>query len=118
MAGDYVLWFDARSSTARRALELLQARGLEPGLRRFLEEPPTVEELEGLFARLGRSPYELVREREDEYQALRLSPRTPREELLRAMAQHPRILAGPFLVHGDRAVQARPPERVLELVAM
>jgi len=113
---DYVLWFDARSGASRRALELLRARGVEPELRRFLEEPPGTAELEALFAALGRPPHQLVREAEDEYQALRLSARTPRGELVRALAQHPRILAGPFLVHRDRAVQGRPPERVLDLL--
>ncbi len=115
MAGDFVLWFDARSADARHALELLRARGVEPDLRRFLEEPPTEEELEALFARLGVAPHALAREAEDEYQALRLSPRTPRADLVRALARHPRILDGPILVRGERAVLARPPERVLEL---
>lgn len=115
-SADYVLWFDARSAASRRALELLRARGVEPELRRFLEEPPGMSELEALFTALGRGPHELIREHEDEYQSLRLSPRTPRGDLVRALARHPRILAGPFLVHGDRAVQGLPPERVLDLL--
>ena len=58
----------------------------------------------------------MARAKEDEYQALRLSERTPREEMVRAMAQHPLILERPILVHGERAVLGRPPERVLELL--
>ncbi len=117
MAGEYVLWFDARCSASRRAAELLRARGIEPVLRRFLEEPPTPEELSALLARLGLPPQAIARKDADEYQALRLSYRTPDEELVQAMAQHPRILERPILVAGDRAVVGRPPERVLELVA-
>ena len=85
-------------------------------LRRFLEEPPTPDELSALLARLGVSVHAVVREDADEYQALRLSGRTPHDELVLAVAQHPRILERPILVAGDRAVVARPPERVLELV--
>jgi arsenate reductase len=117
MTGEYVLWFDARCSACKRALELLRARGIEPVLRRFLEEPPSPEELFELLARLGASPGEVAREDADEYQALRLSRRTPDEELVRAIAQHPRILERPILVVGERALLARPPERVLELVS-
>jgi len=116
MAGEYVLWFDARSTSCKRALELLRERGIEPVLRRFLEEPPTAEELARLFVRLGAGPRAIARKDADEYQALRLSDRTPDEELVRAMTQHPLILERPILVAGDRAVVAKPPERVLELV--
>jgi arsenate reductase len=116
MAGEYVLWFDARCSSCKRAAELLRERGVEPVLRRFLEEPPTPEEVAALLARLGVSPQAVARKDADEYQALRLSDRTPDDALVQAIAQHPRILERPILVAGDRAVVARPPERVLELV--
>ncbi len=115
MAGEYVLWFDARCSASKRAAELLRARGVEPVLRRFLEEPPTPDEISGLLARLGVPPQAVARKDADEYQALRLSDRSSDDELVRAIAQHPRILERPILVVGDRAVVGRPPERVLEL---
>ena len=116
MPGDLVLWFNPRCGTCRRALELLQARGYEPELRRYLEDPPTVEELRELLVKLGLPPHAVARTSEDEYQALRLSERTPHEEMLQALSQHPRILERPLLVRGDRAVVARPAERVLEIV--
>jgi arsenate reductase len=116
MSGEYVLWFDARCSITRRALALLRDRGIEPGLRRYLEEPPTAEEIRALLRLLGRPAHAVVRPDADEYQALRLSERTPEQELVGAIASHPRILDRPILVAGDRAVVARPPERVLELL--
>ncbi len=116
MPGEYVLWFDARCSASKRAAELLRERGVEPVLRRFLEEPPTPDEISALLVRLGMSVHAVVREGADEYQALRLSDRTPHDDLVQAIAQHPQILERPILVAGDRAVVARPPERVLELV--
>ncbi len=116
MSGEYVLWFDARCSVSKRAVELLRARGVEPVLRRFLEEPPTPDEVAALLARLGVPPQAVARKDADEYQALRLSDRTPDDAFVQAIAQHPRILERPILVAGDRAVVARPPERVLELV--
>lgn len=116
MTGDLVLWFDARCSWCKRAVELLRERGLEPTLRRFLEEPPTPDELRTLLRRLGLPPHAVARPDADEYQALRLSRRTPAEELIAALCRHPRILRAPILVRGDRAVLARPLERILALV--
>ena len=39
-----------------------------------------------------------------------------RDELLDARAQHPQLIERPVVVRGDRAVVARPPERLLELL--
>jgi arsenate reductase len=116
MERDLVLWFNPRCGTCREALELLRALGVEPELRRYLEEPPTPDELDALLAKLAVPAHAVARAKEDEYQALRLSERTPRDELVRAIAAHPRILERPILVRGDRAVIARPAERVLELL--
>ena len=116
MTRDYVLWFSPRCSSCQRALALLRERGIEPELRRYLEEPPTAEEIEALLGKLGLPAHAVARTKEDEYQVLRLSERTPREEMIQALVRHPRILERPILVHGDRAVVTRPPERVLELV--
>ncbi len=116
MAGEYVLWFDARSSACRRALELLRERGVEPVLRRYLEEPPTAGEIRALLLKLGLSAHAVVRPDEDEYQVLRLSERTPEAELVEAIAAHPRILDRPILATADRAVVARPPEQLLLLL--
>ncbi len=116
MAGDWVLWFDARCSASKRALELLRERGVEPVLRRFLEEPPTAEELALVVERLGVPPHAIARRDADEYQALRLSERTPDDELLRALAQHPQIVERPILIAPGGAVVARPPERILDLL--
>lgn len=116
MPGEYVLWFDTRSAASRRALELLRDRGVEPELRRYLEEPPSPDEIGALLGALKLPAHAVARVDEDEYQALRLSERTPERELREALAAHPRILDRPILVAGDRAVVARPPERVLELL--
>jgi len=115
-ASEYVLWYDSRCPVSRRALEILRARGVEPELRRFLEEPPSAGEIAALLARLGLPAHAVARTEEDEYQALRLSERTPEEDLVRALAEHPRILDRPILVAGERALVARPPERALDLL--
>lgn len=113
---EWILWFDARCSASKRTLEILRARGVDPDLRRFLEEPPSPEEIAALLLRLGVGPHEVARRDADEYQSLRLSDRTPEDEMIRALARHPRILERPIVVAADRAVVARPPERVHELL--
>jgi arsenate reductase len=115
---DMTLYHNPRCSKSRGALELLEARGLEPRVVRYLETPPSAAELRGLLAKLGYSARQLLRSGEEEYQTLNLAdPTLDDDALIAAMVAHPRLIERPILVAGDKAVVGRPPERVLELLA-
>lgn len=114
---DLTLYHNPRCSKSRGALELLEARGLAPRVVRYLETPPSAEELRELLAKLGYAARQLLRSGEDEYKALNLAdPTLDDEALIAAMVEHPRLIERPILVVGDKAVVGRPPERVLELL--
>ncbi len=115
---DMTLYHNPRCSKSRGALELLEARGLQPQVVRYLETPPSAAELRALLARLGYGARQLLRSGEEEYQTLGLAdPALDDEALIAAMVAHPRLIERPILVVGDKAVVGRPPERVLELLA-
>ncbi|WP_068828612.1 arsenate reductase (glutaredoxin) [Pseudomonas sp. BMS12] len=115
---DLTLYHNPRCSKSRGALELLEARGLAPTIVRYLETPPSAAELRELLGKLGLSPRQLLRSGEDEYKALGLADASlSDEQLISAMASHPKLIERPILIAGDRAVVGRPPEKVLELLA-
>lgn len=112
------LYHNPRCSKSRAALELLQARGLEPIIVRYLETPPDAATLQALLGKLGISARTLLRTGEEEYKTLDLADATLGEEaLVQAMAKHPKLIERPILVNGERAVIGRPPENVLEILA-
>lgn len=114
---EFCLFHNPRCSKSREALTLLQERGLSPQVREYLKTPPSLAELQQLCVRLALPARELLRSGEEEYAQLNLAcPELSEDDLLQAIAQHPRLLQRPILVHGDRALIARPPERVLELL--
>jgi arsenate reductase len=111
------LYHNPRCSKSRGALELLQARGIEPTLIAYLDAPPSVAQLRGLLALLGLPARDLLRSGEDAYRELGLAdPALDDEQLIAAMAAHPRLIERPIFVHAGRAVIGRPPERVLGLL--
>ena len=111
------LYHNPRCSKSRDALELLEARGVQPTVIRYLETPPDAEELARLLARLGISPRQLLRTGEEEYRTLGLADASLSDaELIAAMVAHPRLIERPIFISGDRAVIGRPPEKVLELL--
>ena len=115
---DLTLYHNPRCSKSRSALQLLEARGLQATVVRYLETPPNASELKSLLGKLGITARELLRSGEDEYKALGLSDSSLSEaQLIEAMVEHPKLIERPILVAGNKAVIGRPPEKVLELLA-
>lgn len=113
---DRTLYFNPSCSKCRTAQGILADKGIEATMVRYLDEPPTVDELRRLMGMLGiDDPRAMMRTGEAVYGELGLADASP-DELLAAIAAHPILLERPILVVGDRAVVARPPERVLELL--
>lgn len=114
---DLTLYHNPRCTKSRGALELLQARGLSPDVVLYLETPPDAAQLRELLGKLGISARQLLRSGEDDYKQLNLADASlSDEQLIAAMAAHPKLIERPILVVGDKAVIGRPPENVLELL--
>lgn len=113
---DPSLYFNPSCSKCRTARSILGDKGVEAEFVRYLDAPPTVDELRRLMTMLGiDDPRQMMRTGEPVYTELALSESSG-DALLEAIAAHPILLERPILVVGDRAVIARPPERVLELL--
>ncbi|WP_136067720.1 arsenate reductase (glutaredoxin) [Modicisalibacter radicis] len=109
------LYHNPRCSKSRQALKLLEERGCDFHVRRYLDDPLSREELAALAARLDADVAELVRTGDSDWKALQLTaPST--DDYLDALAEHPRLLQRPLLDRGDRAVIGRPPATILALV--
>jgi arsenate reductase len=67
-----------------------------------------------LLTKAGLRPRDVVRTNEP---GARQLPLDDDEVVLGALADYPELLQRPIVVRGDRAVLARPPERVLELLS-
>ena len=114
---DLTLYHNPRCSKSRAALEIIETRGLAPTVVRYLETPLDAAQLRSLLGKLGLSARQLLRTGEDEYKTLNLDDASlSDEQLIGAMATHPKLIERPILVAGDKAVIGRPPEKVLELL--
>ncbi|HXQ99504.1 MAG TPA: arsenate reductase (glutaredoxin) [Pseudomonas sp.] len=114
---DLTLYHNPRCSKSRGALELLEARGLTPKVVRYLETPPDASQLRELLGKLGIGARQLLRSGEDEYKTLNLADDAlSDEQLITAMAAHPKLIERPILIAGNKAVIGRPPEKILEIL--
>jgi arsenate reductase len=110
------VWHNPRCSKSRGALALLAERGIEPALVRYLDQAPDRAALEDVLRKLGTDdPRVIIRTGEPRYRELDLAA-ADRDGLLDALVAEPALIERPIVVVGDRAVVARPPERLLELL--
>jgi len=104
-------------TTCRNLAALLEEEGIEFDRVDFHVEPLTADELRALVAKTGAPARDLFRAREPVYKELGLGERElDDEEAIALMAEHPALLQRPVVEEGDRAVLARPVERVRELL--
>ena len=110
------VFFNPQCSNCRTAQGILQERGVDADYIRYLENAPSRADLEDVLKKLGTDdPRDIVRTKEPVYAELNLDS-ADRDQLLDAMTAHPILIQRPIVIHGDRAVVARPPERLLELL--
>jgi arsenate reductase (glutaredoxin) len=110
------IYFNPSCSKCRSALSILTEHGAETEVVRYLDAPPTKADLERLMGLLGiEGPRLMMRTGEPVYAELGLADQEG-EALLEAITGHPILLERPIFVVGDRAVIARPPERLLKLL--
>lgn len=101
-------------TTCRKLAELLAERGIDFEQVEYQIEGLAEDEIRGLLAKAGIAPSEALRMREEG--AAELAAAGDEDAVVAAMVARPELLQRPFVVNGDRAVLARPIERVLEIL--
>ena len=103
-------------TTCRKLSALLAERGIEPERIDYHVTGLTEAEIRNLLAKADAGPRDVLRTREAAYAEHVAGRDLSVDELIALMAEHPELVQRPIVVRGDRAVLARPVERVLELL--
>ncbi|XKH01196.1 arsenate reductase (glutaredoxin) [Marinobacter nauticus] len=111
------IYHNPRCSKSRQTLALLNERGIEPEIIRYLETPPTAQELKDILNKLGCEPREVMRTKDSDYKELGLdNPDLTHDQLIEAMVQTPKLIERPIVINKDKAALGRPPEAVLDIL--
>lgn len=115
---DLTIYEKRTCSTCRRLYELLTERGIDAERVQYHVEGIDEATIRELLGKAGIGPRDALRMREPLVAELGLldGDGVDDDELIALMAKHPELLQRPIVVRGDRAVLARPVERVLELL--
>lgn len=115
------IWINPACSKCRTAVATLDEAGTTFTQRRYLDEPPTVAELEELLGRLGLEPWDVARTgdaaaKEAGLRAL-AKDAASRSAWIETLVAHPRLIQRPIITLDDgTAVIARDSETLARVV--
>lgn len=110
------IYHNPRCTKSREGLCELEILNLPFQIRKYIDNPFTKDELEEVIKKLNIKPIELVRTKEsiwiENYKNKILSD----TEIVNAMLEHPKLIERPIVVKGDKAIIARPKEKIKDLL--
>lgn len=110
------IYINPACSNCRRALSILEEKGIQANIIEYLNFPPNINDLRNM-TRLGITPAELIRTKEAKWKDLDVNiSAASTEELLNILSKNPDIMQRPIVVTKDKAIIARPPEKILEIL--
>lgn len=113
----WTIWHNPRCSKSRQTLQLLEEHGITPTVRLYLNDPPSIAELQEALTALSLDARSLMRSKEAVFKELNLkNPTLTEADLLEVMVQHPKLIERPIVFAGHAAVLGRPPENIGTLI--
>ena len=110
------VFHNPRCTKSRECLAFLENSDKEYEVIKYLETPPTFDELSDIIKKLNVKPIELVRQKEllwiEKFKSKKLSDK----QIIEAMVANPILIERPIVINGDKAMIARPLEKAAAII--
>ena len=110
------IYHNNRCTKSRQALQALENSGKDFEVIYYLETPPDKATLEELIKKLNIAPLDLIRKTEKIYIERYKGQSLTDAEWIDAMVENPILIERPIVVSGEKAIVARPTERINEVL--
>ena len=110
------IYHNPRCSKSRDSICFLENLKLDFQTVKYIDENLTKDELKVILTRLNYKPIDLVRTKEkiwiENFKDKALSD----DEIINAMLQNPKLIERPIVINGEKAVVARPTEKINDIL--
>ncbi|MBE98675.1 arsenate reductase (glutaredoxin) [Flavobacterium coralii] len=110
------IYHNPRCSKSREGLQMLELLNQPFTIVKYLNEHLSKEELTEIIRKLGIAPIDLVRQKETVWKEEYKNKQLTDEQIIDAMLMHPALIERPIVVHNDKAVIARPADKIKEIL--
>lgn len=103
-------------TTCRRVVKAFSEQGTQIEKVNYYIEPFTKTLLKSLLKKMNIKPSELLRKNDDAYKKLKAKIETfSEDEIINLMIKYPDLIQRPIVEKGEKAILARPPEKIRDL---
>jgi arsenate reductase len=113
---EVTIWHNPKCSKSREAMEIVAQNGCKVDVIKYLEKSPDENKIRTVLKMLGIKPRELMRTKEDVYKELNLKDENSDDALIKAMAEHPKLIERPIIIKEGRAIIGRPTDRIAQFL--
>jgi arsenate reductase len=110
------IYHNSRCGKSRECLVFLENSGQKYEIIKYLEDIPTFDELKEIIKKLGIKPIDLVRKKEkiwiENFKDKSLSD----DAIILTMISNPILIERPIVINGNKAIIARPLEKVNSII--
>lgn len=110
------LYYKPTCSKSRTAKDILDASDVPYELIHYMEAPPNYDDLKLIAKVLEGDVRDMMRDKEAEEEGWDGKGSATEHDILKFLSEHPAALQRPIAVRGERAVIARPPDKILLLI--
>lgn len=104
-------------STSRKAVKYLQEKGIEFEIVKYYEQKFTKNKLKTILKKAGMKAEELLRKKEQAYKDLDFkNNKYNQAQIIDFMVENPNLIERPLIEIGEKAVLARPTEKIDEIL--
>ncbi|HWD24787.1 MAG TPA: ArsC/Spx/MgsR family protein [Acidimicrobiales bacterium] len=116
---EVTIFHNPSCSSSRGALGILDERSIDREVIEYLLAPPARGTLEMIVSKLVDPVTDLIRRSDKQFVAAGFDPDAYQttEEVIDFLLEYPELMQRPIVIKGDRAIIARPGDRVAELLS-
>lgn len=112
-----IIYHNPRCTKSRLTLGILEEKGVNFEIIKYLDTPPSFDELKALLTDLGLEPRALMRTFEAPYKDNHLDDESLSEDtLIQAMIEYPILIERPIVRTENGVAIGRPPENILTII--
>ena len=111
-----IIYHNNRCRKSREAVSLLEKNKIDFEVIEYLKTPISENQLRKILSYLDINALELIRTNESDWKTKFKGKQMTDDELIKAMIEYPKLMERPIVVKGNRAVIARPAEKISKII--
>ncbi|GEC79139.1 arsenate reductase (glutaredoxin) [Flavobacterium aquatile] len=110
------IYHNPRCGKSRDCLAFLETSDKKFEIIKYLETPLSLNELKEIIRKLNINPIELIRKNETIWKENFKGKELTDSEIIQSMVDYPILIERPIVVYNDKAIIARPLEKINEII--